>query len=167
MGKNDLDFREHHCLLWTCHFGSLVAKRPQDDLPCKVWKNGENAWRQFPVWAFERFGRQTNMGSIQIYWILVVKSSNIEYWTFLDHNHQPVLIQFRLCWKPLQPWMDQEALHRFNAESTRCAKQTTKGVDDGPMKTLVILNSNHPCLQLQVMIIHGVITCYHQTHVSF
>ena len=25
--KNDLDFREHHCLLWTCHVGSLVAKR--------------------------------------------------------------------------------------------------------------------------------------------
>ena len=107
---------------------------------------------------------------------------NFQFGHLRNLNVKQFSIQAGLCWNPLQPWtldqlmrkcpesqkyLGQEALNRFNAESTRCAKQTTKGVDDGPVKTLVILNSNHPCLQLQVMIIHGVITCYHQTHVSF
>ena len=100
---------------------------------------------------------------------------NFQFGHLRNLNVKQFSIQAGLCWNPLQPWtLDQ--LMRKCPESQKIPWAggpqplqcwTTNGVDDGPMKTLVILNSNHPCLQLQVMIIHGVVTCYHQTHVSF
>jgi hypothetical protein len=63
--NNELDFREYHRLQNHVISGHWLPS-VLGDLPCKVWKNGENGWRQFPVWAFEKFERQTIFNSSRV-----------------------------------------------------------------------------------------------------
>ena len=72
------------------------------------------------------------------------------------------------CWNPHWShghWIDaqslrkclvQEALHRLNAESTRCGLDLVLTMD--PSKDSGHLNANHPCLRLQFMVIYATIT---------